>query len=143
MRILSWNINGVHNDEKLNLCCRMASSCCPLFILLHKTHASSEKNLNHLKNCMRKYLWFNDPFSEWKHELAIWVKKIKDLHDIEPCPIKSSVSKIFGLKTKIFNAEHTVMNVYQHCDLKLPFIQDQIGNFFSKDGLNILGGDFN
>ena len=57
MRILSWNINNVHNDEKLNLCYRMAASCHPLlFILLQKTHASSEKDLNHLKNCMRKYL---------------------------------------------------------------------------------------
>ena len=66
MRILSWNINSVHNDEKLNLCRRMAASCCPLFILLQETHASSEKDLDHLKNCMRKYLWFKDPFSERK-----------------------------------------------------------------------------
>ena len=66
MRILSWNINGVHNDEKLNLCYRMAASCHPLFILLQETHAASKKDLNHLKNCLRKYLWFKDPFSEQK-----------------------------------------------------------------------------
>ena len=64
MRILSWNINGVHNDEKLNLCCRMVASCHPLFILLQKTHAASEKDLDHFKNCIRKYLWFKDLFLE-------------------------------------------------------------------------------
>ena len=143
MRILSWNINGVHNDEKLNLCHRMAASCRPLFILLQETHAASEKDLDHLKNCLRKYLWFKDPFSEQKRGLAIGVRRMEGLHDIEPYPIDSSESGLFGLRTKIFNTEYAVMNVYRHCDLKLPFMQDQIGKFFSKDGLNILGGDFN
>ena len=143
MRILSWNINGVHNDEKLNLCHRMAASCCPLFILLQETHATSEKDLDHLKNCLRKYLWFKDPFSEQKRGLAIGVRRMEGLHDIEPCPIESSESGLFGLRTKIFNTEYAVMNVYCHHNLKLPFMQDQIGKFFSKDGLNVLGGDFN
>ena len=68
---------------------------------------------------------------------------MEGLHDIEPYPIESSESGLFGLRTKIFNTEYAVMNVYWHCDLKLPFMQDQIRKFFSKDGLNILGGDFN
>ena len=143
MRILSWNINGVHNDEKLNFCHKMAASCCPLFILLQETHATSEKDLNHLKNCLRKYLWFKDLFSEWKQGLAIGVRRMEGLHDIEPYPIESSESGLFGLRTKIFNTEYAVMNVYCHCDLKLPFMQNQIGKFFSKDGLNVLRGDFN
>ena len=143
MRILSWNINGVHNDEKLNLCHRIAASCCPLFILLQETHAASEKDLNHFKNCLRKYLWFKDPFSEQKQGLAIGVRRMEGLHDIEPYPIESSESGLFGLRTKIFNTEYAVMNVYHHHNLKLPFMQDQIRKFFSKDGLNILGGDFN
>ena len=121
----------------------MAASCCPLFILLQETHAASEKDLNHLKNCLRKYLWFKDPFSEQKWGLAIGVRRMEGLHDIEPYPIESSESGLFGLRTKIFNTEYAVMNVYCHCDLKLPFMQDQIRKFFSKDGLNILGGDFN
>ena len=121
----------------------MAASCCPLFILLQETHAASEKDLDHLKNCLRKYLWFKDPFSEWKQGLAIGVRRMEGLHDIEPYPIESSESGLFGLRTKIFNTEYAVMNVYRHCDLKLPFMQDQIGKFFSKDGLNVLGGDFN
>ena len=62
---------------------------------------------------------------------------------LKPYPIENSESGLFGLRTKIFNTEYAVMNVYCHCDLKLPFMQDQIGKFFSKDGLNILGGDFN
>ena len=143
MRILSWNINSVHNDEKLNLCHRMAVSCHPLFILLQKTHASSEKDLNHLKNCMKKYLWFKNPFSEQKQDLAIEVKRMESLHNIEPYPIESSESGLFGLKTKIFNTEYAVINVYHHCNLKLPFMQDQIEWFFSKDELNVLRGDFN
>ena len=89
MRILSWNINGVHNDEKLNLCHRMAASCWPLFILLQETHAASEKDFNHLKNCLRKYLWFKDPFSEQKRGLAIGVRRMEGLHDILPCLLKS------------------------------------------------------
>ena len=143
MRILSWNINGIHNDEKLNLCHRMAVSCCPLFILLQKTHATSEKDLDHLKNCLRKYLWFKDLFLEWKQGLAIGVRRMEGLHDIKSYPIESSKSGLFGLRTKIFNTEYAMMNVYCHYDLKLPFIQDQIGKFFSKDRLNVLGGDFN
>ena len=143
MKILLWNINGVHNNEKLNLCCRMAASCHPLFILLQKTHAASEKDLDHLKNCMKKYLWFKDPFLEQKFGLAIEVKRMEGLHNTKLYPIESSESVLFGLRTKIFNAEYAVMNVYHHCNLKLPFIQDQIKKFFSKDGLNILKGDFN
>ena len=143
MKILSWNINGVHNDEKLNLYCRMAASCCLLFILLQETHATSEKDLNHLKNCLRKYLWFKDPFSKWKQGLAIGVRRMEGLHDIEPYPIESSESGLFGLRIKIFNTEYAVMNVYYYCNLKLSFMQDQIGKFFSKDGLNVLRGDFN
>ena len=68
---------------------------------------------------------------------------MESLHDIKPYPIESSESGLFGLKTKIFNTEYAVMNVYCHCDLKLPFMQDQIEKFFSKDGLNVLRGDFN
>ena len=68
---------------------------------------------------------------------------MESLHDIEPYPIESSESGLFGLRTKIFNTEYAVMNVYCHCDLKLPFMQDQIRKFFSKEGLNILGDDFN
>ena len=143
MRILSWNINSVHNDEKLNLCHRMAASCHPLFILLQETHAASEKDLDHLKNCLRKYLWFKDPFLEQKQGLAIGVRRMEGLHNIEPYPIESSESGLFGLRIKIFNTEYAVMNVYHHCNLKLPFMQDQIRKFFSKDGLNVLGGDFN
>ena len=143
MKILSWNINGVHNDEKLNLCCRMAASCHPLFILLQETHAASEKDLNHLKNCLKKYLWFKNLFLKQKQGLAIGVRRMEGLHDIEPYPIESSESGLFRLRTKTFNTEYAVMNVYYHCDLKLPFMQDQIGKFFSKDGLNVLGGDFN
>ena len=140
MKILSWNINGVHNDEKLNLC---YASCHPLFILLQETHAAFEKDFDYLKNCLRKYLWFKDPFLERKQGLAIGVRRMEGLHDIEPYPIESSESGLFGLRTKIFNIKYAVMNVYPHWDLKLPFMQDQIGKFFSKDGLNVLGGDFN
>ena len=68
---------------------------------------------------------------------------MEGLHDIELYSIESSESGLFGLKTKIFNTKYAVMNVYHYCNLKLPFIQGQIGKFFSKDGLNILGGDFN
>ena len=68
---------------------------------------------------------------------------MKGLHDIEPYLIESSESGLFGLRIKIFNIKYAVMNVYYHCDLKLPFMQNQIRKFFSKDGLNVLGGDFN
>ena len=44
----------------------MAVSCCSLFILLQETHVASEKDLNHFKNCLRKYLWFKNPFLKWK-----------------------------------------------------------------------------
>ena len=75
MRILSWNINGVHNDEKLNLCCRMAASCQPLFILLQETHAASEKDLDHLKKWLRKYLWFKDPLLGMEAGPCHWSQK--------------------------------------------------------------------
>ena len=120
IRILSWNINDVHNDEKLNLCHRMAASCHPLFILLQETHATSEKDLNHLKNCLRKYLWFKNPFSEQKQSLTIGVRRMEGLHDIKPYPIESFESGLFGLKTKIFNIEYIMINVYCHHNLKLP-----------------------
>ena len=68
---------------------------------------------------------------------------MEGLHDIEPYPIESFESGLFGLRTKIFNTKYAMMNVYCHCNLKLPFMQDQIGKFFSKDELNVLGGDFN
>ena len=88
-------------------------------------------------------MWFKDFFSERKQGLAIGVRRMEGLHNIELYSIESFESGLFGLRTKIFNTEYAVMNVYCHCDLKLPFMQDQIGKFFSKDGLNILGGDFN
>ena len=72
-----------------------------------------------------------------------WSQKNGSLHNIEPYPIESSESGLFGLRIKIFNTEYAVMNVYCHCNLKLPFMQDQIKKFFSKDGLNVLRGDFN
>ena len=88
--------------KKLNLCCRMAVSCHPLFILLQEIHAVSKKDLDHLKNCLRKYLWFKDPFSEWKQGLAIEIRRMEDFHNIEPYPIESFESGLFGLKIKIF-----------------------------------------
>ena len=45
---------------------------------------------------------------------------MEGLHDIEPYPIESSESGLFGLRTKIFNTEYAVMNVYHHRNLKLP-----------------------
>ena len=88
-------------------------------------------------------MWFKDLFSEQKQDLAIGIRRMEGLHDIELYPIESSESGLFGLKTKIFNTEYAVMNVYHHCDLKFPFMQDQIRKFFFKDELNILGGNFN
>ena len=138
---LKRNIWSHFNPKKCYNCkCSLSS---PLFILLQETHVTFEKDLNHLKNCLRKYLWFKNPFSEWKWSLAIGIKRMESLHDIEPYPIESSESGLFGLRTKIFNTKYAVMNIYHHYNLKLPFMQDQIGKFFSKDGLNILGGDFN
>ena len=92
---------------------------------------------------MRKYLRFKDPFSEQKQSLAIEVRKMESIYNIEPYSVESSESGLFGLKTKIFNTEYAMMNVYHHYNLKLSFMQDQIRKFFSKDGLNVLGGDFN
>ena len=132
MRILSWNINSVHNDEKLNLCCRMATSCHPLFILLQETHTTSEKDLNYLKNCMRKYLWFQNLFLEWKQGLTIGVRRMEGFYDIEPYPIESSENGLFGLRTKIFNTKYTVMNIYCYCDLKLSFCKTKLESSFPK-----------
>ena len=143
IKILLWNINGVHNNKKLNLYHKMAASCCLLFILLQKTYTTSEKDLNHFKNCMRKYLWFKNLFSKQKQDFVIEVRRMESLYDIKPYSIESLESGLFGLKTKIFNTKYVVMNIYYYCDLKLPFMQNQIKNFFFKDGLNILRGDFN
>ena len=49
---------------------------------------------------------------------------MKSFLNIELYSIESFVYGMFGLKIKIFNIEYIVMNVYQHCNLKLSFMQN-------------------
>ena len=82
LRVLSWKKNELQNEEKLEICKRMAASSQPLFIFLQETHATSENDFNHLKNHLRKYIWFHDFFSKKKHDLAIGIKHVEGLRDL-------------------------------------------------------------
>ena len=56
-QVISWNMNGVQNFNKLRTLRKMAGSCQSLFILIQESHANSECNLDLIRNQLRKYIW--------------------------------------------------------------------------------------
>ena len=58
--VISWNMNGIQNFEKLRTLWKMAGSCQPLFILIQESHSDFECDLNLIRNQLRKYIWLRD-----------------------------------------------------------------------------------
>ena len=125
LRILSWNINRLQNEEKLEICKRMAASSWPLFIFLQETHVTSENDFDHLKNHLRKYIWFCDSFSERKHGLVIGIRHVEELRDPSPFFFEKNEGELFGLKVFIQNQEFSAFNIYHHPGLKLKHLMEE------------------
>ena len=89
----------------------MAASSQPLFIFLQETHATSENDFDHLKNHLRKYIWFQNFFSERKRGLAIGIRYVEGLRDPFPFFFKKNEGGLFGLKVFIQNQEFSALNV--------------------------------
>ena len=121
----------------------MAASSQPLFIFLQETHATSENDLDHLKNHLRKYIWFHDSFSERKHGLVIGIRCVEGLRDPSPFCFEKNEGGLFGLKVFIQNQEFSALNVYHHPGLKLEHLMEESSWFFSPQSKNILAGDLN
>ena len=143
LRVLSWNINGLQNKEKLKICKRMATSSWLLFIFLQETYATSENDLDHLKNHLRKYIWFHNFFSKRKHGLVIGIRCVEELKDPSPFCFEKNEGRLFGLKVFIQNQEFSALNVYHHPGLKLKHLMEESSWFFSPQNKNILVGDLN
>ena len=73
-RIISWNMNGIQNLEKLRTLQKMVGSCRPLFILIQESHSNLESDLDLIRNQLRKYVWLRNNFSEKRRGLLIGVK---------------------------------------------------------------------
>ena len=121
----------------------MAASSWPLFIFLQETHATSENDLDHLKNHLRKYIWFCDSFFKKKHGLAIRIRHVEGLKDPSPFCFEKNKGGLFGLKVFIQNQEFSALNVYHHPGLKLEHLIEESSWFFSPQSKNILAGDLN
>ena len=89
----------------------MAASSQPLFIFLQETHATSENDLDYLKNHLKKYIWFHNSTSERKHGLAIGIRYVEELKDSSPFFFKKNEGELFGLKVFIQNQEFSALNV--------------------------------
>ena len=143
LKILSWNINGLQNEEKLEICKRITASSWPLFIFLQETYAISENDLDHLKNHLRKYIWFHDFFSKRKYSLAIGIRYVEGLKDPSSFFFEKNEGGLFELKVFIQNQEFSALNVYYHSSLKLEHLMEESSWFFSPQSRNILAGDLN
>ena len=75
--VISWNMNGVQNFNKLRILQKMARSCWSLFILIQEFHFNSKGDLNLIRNQLRKYIWLRDNFSGKRRGLLIGVRQME------------------------------------------------------------------
>ena len=108
--VISWNINGVQNFNKLRTLQKMAGSCQPLFILIQESHTDSECNLNLIRNQLRKYIWLRDNSSGKRRGLLIEVRQMEGMKEISPCFFDQTMSGLFGVHVTIGSMNYSVLN---------------------------------
>ena len=143
--VISWNMNGIQNFEKLRTLQKMAGSCQPLFILIQESHSDFECDLNLIKNQLRKYIWLKDNSSGKRRGLLIGVRWMEEVKEISSCFFDQTMSGLFGVHVTIGSTNYSVLNIYCHPDLKVAIILQEAAHFFGQNprSINIFGGDFN
>ena len=82
--VISWNMNGVQNFDKLRTLQKMAGSCWPLFILIQESHSDSECDLDLIKNQLKKYIWLRDNSFGKRKSLLIGVRWMEGVKELSP-----------------------------------------------------------
>ena len=143
--VISWNMNGIQNFEKLRTLQKMAGSCWPLFILIQESHSDFECDLDLIRNQLRKYIWLRDNSSGKRRGLLIGVRQMEGVKEISPCFFDQTMSGLFGVHVTIGLTNYSVLNIYHHPNLKVATILQEAACFFSQNprSINIFGGDFN
>ena len=75
--VVTWNINGVGNKEKLSKLKQVVQGFRPLFILIQESQAKDKGDYIFLENAFKKYEWITDDFNQNKRGLAIGVRRMK------------------------------------------------------------------
>ena len=129
-RVISWNMNGIQNFEKLRTLRKMAGSCQPLFILIQESHSDFECDLDLIRNQLRKYIWLRDNSSGKRKGLLIGVRQMEGVKEISPCFFDQTMSGLFGVHVTIGSTNYSVLNIYCHPDLKVATISQEAARFF-------------
>ena len=120
--VISWNMNGVQNFDKLRTLQKMAGSCWPLFILIQESHSDFECDLDLIRNQLRKYIWLKDNSSGKRRGLLIGVRWMEGVKEISFCFFDQTMNGLFGVHVTIGLMNYSVLNIYCHSNLKVATI---------------------
>ena len=126
IRIISWNINGLRDGKKIETLHRMAGNVRPLVILLQETHSPNEGDLDHLRNKLKKYIWYKDEYKGKNRGLAIGIRRMGNLEKIKPVFFERLEGGMFGLNFKIGTNEFSILNIYRHNQIHSSEIMKEI-----------------
>jgi endonuclease/exonuclease/phosphatase (EEP) superfamily protein YafD len=144
IRVISWNINGVQNEEKIQILKKMAAGFRPLFIMLQETKTENKEDMTPLMRGLKKFEWYVDSYRKGSRGVAIGVRKMKGREGVcEKVYFEEQRGSLFGIKTKVFDKEFGVLNLYKHKELRMEDVLSSMNRFFQPLQCNIMGGDFN
>ena len=143
--VISWNMNGVQNFDKLRTFQKMAGSCQPLFILIQESHFDFECDFNLIRNQLKKYIWLRDNSFGKRKGLLIGVRWMEGVKEISLCFFDQTMSELFEVHVIIRLINYSVLNIYHHSDLKVAIISQEATQFFGQNpgSINIFEDDFN
>ena len=134
--VISWNMNGVQNFNKLRTFQKMVGSCQPLFILIQESHSDSKGNLDLIRNQLKKYIWLRDNSFEKRRGLLIGVRWMEGVKEISSCFFDQTTSGLFEVHVLIGLTNYSVLNIYYHPNLKVATISQEAAQFSEGDDSN-------
>ena len=143
IRVVMWNINGVGNKEKLSKLKQVVRGFRSLFILIQESWAKDKGDYIFLENAFKKYEWITDDFNQNKHGLAIGVRRMKLRGEVQKIDCGERHGGALAIQTWVAGEEYCALNIYRYSEMSVSQVPRICNQSFSKQSINILGGDFN
>lgn len=140
VRIVSWNVNGLHNPIKRKKCLSYLKSQQAHIAFIQETHMTESEALKLKRDWVGQV--FHSSYSSKKHGVAILIHK--KLNFLVTKQQKDDEGRVIYLQVKINGVQVTLCNIYAPNEENPDFFH-KLNKLVGNDGgcPMIIGGDFN
>ena len=114
-----------------------------MFILIQESQAKDKRDYIFLENAFKKYEWITNNFNQNKCGLAIGVKKMKLRGEVQKIDCEERHGGALAIQTWVAGEKYCALNIYRHSEMFISQVLRICNQSFSKQSINILGGNFN